>query len=251
MTEKRTFGRTMRWTWAIVVTVLVHVSLYWGVALTRESGQKLRRQDRQFTEIQYFDSRSAERSEALAQQMFLFDPRPLLLPTRWNAANAASLSEYWQTEAEIFPDFAPMFELEDGNYIDDFGNVPANYEQLSTAQVDFGYLPFKELGRESESVDYEQGQGISLVVLDPADGRELKRIYIYNDAVQALEVAWPDRRPATLLATVEGSFQVGGLSVIASSGFDEADREMSSIVYAHFPKLGLLEDGVYLLEMVP
>lgn len=251
MKEKPTFGRTMRWTWAIVVTVLVHISLYWGVALTRESGQKLRRQERQFTEIEYFDSKSVERSLAIAQEMSLFDPRPLLLPTRWNAANAASLLGVWQEEAEIFPEFTPMFELEDGNYIDDFGNVPARYEQLSTAQFDFGYLPFNGLGRREDVVDYEEDAGVSLVVLDPANGRELKRIYIYNDAVKSLEGRWPDRRPATLLATVEGSFQVGGLSVIASSGFDEADREMSSIAYANFPKLGLLEDGVYLLEMVP
>ncbi len=251
MKEKRTFGRTLRWTWAIAVTVLVHVSLYWGVALTRDSGQKLRRQDRQFTEIQYLDSRSTKLSVVLLQEMTLFDPRPLLLPTKWNAASAAGLSSFWQEEAEIFPEFTPMFELEDGNYIDDFGNVPASYGQLANAQVDFAFSPFRELGRRDEAVAYEEERGLSLVVEDPSSGAELKRIYIYNDAVRALEASWPDWRPATFLATVEGSFQVGGLSVVASSGFDEADREMSSIAYSNFPKLGLLEDGVYLLEMVP
>ncbi len=248
MKEKRTFGRTLRWTWAFVATILVHVSLYWGVALTRDSGQRLRRQERQHTDIHYVDSGS---TELLAQQMSLFDPRPLMLPTEWNSANAVSLLENGQEEAEIFPEFAPMFELEDGNYIDDFGNVPANYEQLSMAQVDFGFLPFRQLGRSEQSLDYEEEQGVTLSVLDPASGRELKRIYIYNDAIRALEERWPDCRPATLLATVEGSFQVGGLSVVESSGFDGADREMSSIAYSNFPALGLLEDGVYLLEMVP
>ncbi|MDQ8187254.1 hypothetical protein [Pelagicoccus sp. SDUM812002] len=251
MKEKRTFGRTIRWTWAFVATVMVHVILYWGVALTRDSGQKLRRQERQFTEIRYLDSRSSDHSEVLAQQMSLFDPRPLLLPTEWNSANAVSLLGFWQEEAEIFPEFTPMFELEDGNYIDDFGNVPANYEQLSMAQVDFGFLPFRELGRSTLSVSYEEAQGVSLVAFDPSSGSEVSRINIYNDALDDLGSQWPDRRPLTLLATVEGSFQVGGLSVVESSGFDEADREMSAIAYANFPKLGLLEDGVYLLEMVP
>lgn len=251
MKGKRTFGRTLRWTWALVATVMVHVSLYWGVALTRDSGQKLRRQERQHAEIQYLDSSSTERSEVLAQRMSLFDPRPLLLPTEWNSANAVSMLGFWQEEAEIFPEFAPMFELEDGNYIDDFGNVPANYEQLSMAQVDFGFMPFRELGRVEATKQYEEEQGLSVAVLDPSTGRELRRIYIYNDAVKALDAQWPDRRPATLLATVEESFQVGGLSVVESSGFDEADREMGVIAYSNFPKLGLLEDGVYLLEMVP
>ncbi|MDQ8199504.1 hypothetical protein QEH56_15165 [Pelagicoccus enzymogenes] len=251
MRERRTFGRTLRWTWALAATVLFHVSLYWGVALTRDSGQKLRTRERQHVEIQYLDSRSTEQSEVLAQRMSLFDPRPLLLPTRWNSANAVSMSEFWQEESEIFPEFTPMFELEDGNYIDDFGNVPANYEQLSMAQVDFGFHPFRELGRNFAERNYQEERGMSMAVLSPSSGRELKRTYIYNDRVQALDAQWPDRRPATLLATVEGSFQVGGLSVVQSSGFDEADREIGSIAYAHFPKLGLLEDGVYLLEMVP
>lgn len=251
MKEKRTFGRTLRWTWALAAAVLVHVTLYWGVALTRDSGQKLRRQERQHTEINYLDAQSTEQSEVLTQRMNLYDPRPLLLPTKWNSANAVSMLGFWQEEAEIFPAFAPMFELEDGNYIDDFGNVPANYEQLSAAQVDFGFLPFQELGRSRLEVDYQEEQGVSLAAVDPASGRELKRIYIYNDAVAALDSQWPDRRPATFLATVEGSFQVGGLSVVESSGFDEADREMTSIAYANFPELSLLEDGVYLLEMVP
>ncbi|EDY83922.1 hypothetical protein VDG1235_3549 [Verrucomicrobiia bacterium DG1235] len=251
MKEKRTFGRTLRWTWALVAAVLAHVGLYWGVALTRDSGQKLRRQERQFTELQYFGGDAAERSELIKQQMTLFDPRPLLLPTEWNAANAASLNEFWQEEAEIFPPFTPMFELEDGNYVDDFGNVPANYDQLSTAQTEFGFPPFRQLGRSETALEYVQEPGLSLSVLDPSSGAEVARTLIYNDAVRDLTASWPDWRPATLLATVEDSFQVGGLAVLTSSGFDEADRKLSEIAYAEFSDLGVLRDGVYLLEIVP
>lgn len=252
MKERRTFGRSLRWTSAVAVTVLLHLALYWGVALTRDSEQKLRRQQRQFAEIQYFDADTADRSEALRQQMSLFDPRPLLLPTQWNASNASGLLAFWQEEADIFPEFAPMFELEDGNYVDDFGNVPATYDRLSAAQTEFASLPFRELGRSATlGLAYEEELGMSVSVVDLATGAELKRILIYNEEVQALDVAWPDRRPATLLATVEDSFQVGGLSVVSSSGFNEADREINTIAYANFSRLGQLEDGVYLLEIVP
>lgn len=250
MKEKRLFGRTLRWTWAIVVTVSIHLSLYWGVALTRDSDQKLRRQDRQFTEIHYIDTKMADRSEVLKQQMTLFDPRPLLLPTRWNAANSARLVSQPE-EAEIFPEFSPMFESEDGNYIEEFGNVPALYDRLSVAQGDFGFQPFLELGRSEAGNSYLEEPGMSVSVQDPSSGAELGRIHIYNEAVARLDRNWPGRRPATLLATVEDGFQVGGLAVVVSSGFDDADRELSSIAYSNFLRLGQLEDGVYLLEIVP
>ncbi|MFC0536443.1 hypothetical protein [Pelagicoccus mobilis] len=241
----------MRWTWALVVAVLVHISLYWGVALTRSSDQALKRQARQFTEIQYFDAKTAERSIALGQQMTLFDPRPLLLPTEWNASNVANLLGTWQEEAEIFPPFPQMFELKDGNYVDDFGNVPAEYDRLSSAQVEFVFPPFRELGRRESSVGFEDEQGMSIVLVDPLSGSELSRTYIYNEAVMALEEAWPERGPSTFMATVEDSFHVGGLAVLASSGFDEADRDIGRIAYANFARLGALDDGIYLLEIVP
>jgi len=251
MKAKRRFGRTLRWTWAVVVTVLVHISLYWGVALTLSSDQTLKRQERQFTEIQYLDEKTAGQFAVLSQQMLLFDPRPLLLPTDWNWANSRSLLESSQEEAEIFPPFDPMFELEDGNYVDDFGNVPANYDRLSLAQVEFGFPPFRELGRKTGEVAFLEEEGMSLVLRDAESGEELSRITIYSEAVAALGEAWPDRQPTTLMATVVDSFQVGGLAVLESSGFDEADREISRIAYGDFPRLGPLKDGVYLLEIVP
>lgn len=251
MREKRTFGRTMRWTWAVVAAVLAHVFLYWGVALTRNSDQNLKRQARQFTEIQYFDEKTAESSVALLQQMALFDPRPLLLPTPLSSANSEDLIRNWKEEAEIFPPIEPMFELEDGNYVDDFGNVPANYGRLSTAQVEFGFPPFRELGRLESESEYAEERGMAVALRDPATGVELSSIYIYNDAVARLGQAWPDRRPLTVMATVRDSFQVGGLAVLESSGFIEADRGICRLVYAEFSRFGVLNDGVYLLEIVP
>lgn len=251
MKEKPIFGRTLRWTWAISAAVMVHVGLYWGVAWTRSSDQKLKRQDRQFTEIEYFDAKTVDQSELMTQRMSLFDPRPLLLPTEWNAANAARLWGGWQEEAEIFPEFTPMFELEDGNYLDDFGNVQAYYDGLSAAQSEFTSPLFRQLGRRDEGVEFKQAPGVALLVVNPLDGVELSRIIIYNDAVRAFLGEWPDWKPVTMLATVKDSFQLGGLSVLASSGFDAADRQLGVIAYAHFSRLGQLEDGVYLLEISP
>lgn len=251
MKGKPTFGRTMRWTWAVVFAVLVHVSLYWGVALTRSSDQALKRQGRQFTEINYLDSAAAERWAVLSQQMSLFDPRPLLLPTDWNVANVAGLLENRQEEAAIFPEFAPMFELEDGNYVDDFGNVLADYDRLASAQIEFGFPPFRELGRRVSETEFVGEPGMAVVLRRPASGEELSRFIIYNEAVSALDAAWPDRGPVSLLATVRDSFQVGGLAVLESSGFDGADLEIGRIAYESFSRLGVLRDGVYVLEIVP
>lgn len=251
MKEKPTFGRTLRWTWAVSAAIIVHIVLYWGVALTRSGDQQLKRQNRQFAQIQYIDAESASRSN-FDQRLSLFDPRPLLLPTKWNASNAASLLGVGQEETDIFPDFSPMFELEDGNYVDDFGNVPATYDRLTVAQSDFSFPLYRELGRiESDTAPPQFAKGMYVAVSNPATGFELSHMYIYNEATEALKANWPGRSPATFLATVHNSFQVGGLSVVASSGFDEADREMLAITYANFPRLGHFEDGLYLLEIVP
>ncbi|MBC2606424.1 hypothetical protein [Pelagicoccus albus] len=240
---KTTFGRTIRWTWAAVAAVLFHLVLYWSVALTRDSKQELKRQSRQFAEIQYLDSATEE--------MSLFDPRPMLLPTRWNSSNAANFVGYWQEEEEIFPEFPPEFELEDGNYIDDFGNVTASYDRLSRAQVEFGYPPFRELGREISEREFVDGKGLSLALQKPENGATILATTIYNDAVERLFASWPDMRPAVLLATVESSFPVGGVSVVEGTGFIEADRLLTRIVYGNLAGFGPLADGVYLLEIVP
>lgn len=251
MAGRRKFGRTLRWTWAIAFAVVFHLGLYWSVALTRDSKQVLRRQTRQFTEIQYIDSETAVKSDALNQQMLLFDPRPLLLPTEWNAANAQGLSDYWQEEGEIFPEFSPMFELEDGNYIDDFGNVPANYDQLTLAQGEFGFPPFRELGRKEANGDFVQEDGLALTVRDLSEGEVLRAFSIYSDATRNVLSDWPEIRPSTFLATVKDGFPVAGLSVVDSSGFDEADRLLNEIVSNGFYGVGGLRDGVYLLEIAP
>lgn len=251
MAGKRKFGRTLRWTWGIAFAVVFHLGLYWSVALTRDSNQTLRRQTRQFTEIQYIDSETAERSDALNQEILLFDPRPLLLPTEWNTANAQGLNDYWQEEGDIFPPFAPMFELEDGNYIDDFGNVPANYDELTLAQSEFGFPPFRELGRQEFEGTFTQEQGFSMTVRDLADGREVQAYVIYNDASVEVLREWPGLGPATFLATVKDGFPAAGLSVVNSSGFDEADRRLNGIVSGGFSEVDGLVDGVYLLEISP
>lgn len=251
MKKKPIFGRTIRWTWAISAAIMFHIALYWGVSLTSDSEQKLRRQYRQLTQIQYFDAQTAERSEVLAQQMTLFDPRPLLLPTSWNVSNASSITDFLQEEEQIFSDFDPMFELEDGNYLDDFGNAAANYDELSAAQADFDFTLFKQLGRTTKASDFEQEKGILVSMISPDSGRAVSSASIYNEEVDLMAREWPEWRPATLLASVEDSFAVGGFSVLESSGFDEVDQRLRGIAHAVFPRLGQLEDGVYLLEFTP
>lgn len=247
--KKRIFGRTLRWTCAAAVGILFHLVLFWGVALTRESKQVLTRSTRQFTKIQYFDRDTRERSEILSQQMTMFDPRPLLLPTEWNAASASQLRNF--IEEEIFSDFEPLYELGDGNYLDDFGNVPAEYGQLSVAQADFDFSIFNQVGRQEKQINYEQELGFSFILKNPRSGEEIKNATIYNSDIEEVNGDWPDWEPVVFLATVEDSFQVGGLAVLKSSGYDEADRFLSEQTRLVFREMVRLEDGVYLVEIIP
>ncbi len=250
MRGRRKFGRTLRWTLAVAVAVVFHVALFWSVVLTRETKQVLRRNARQFTEIQYFDSRTTERSELLSQQMSLFDPRPLLLPTEWNASNVSRLSDFTQEEAALFPDFAPMFELEGGEYLDDFGSSPASFEQLAAAQVEFDFPLFDGIGRVERPLPTAQAKAIEARLLDPQTGAVLRSAAIYK-GVDSLARDWPDWQPAVLLATVREGFLGGGLSVVRSSGYSEADQALRRLAGEFVRSSGALRDGVYFVEIIP
>ncbi len=250
--RKRVFGRALRWTWAATAAVMFHLFLFWAVFFTRDSQQKLRRLSRQVMEIEYFDEQAKDRSAVLnQQQMDLFDPRPLLLPTQWNAASVGRLGEFLQVDEQIFEDFAPMFELEDGNYLDDFGNAAANYDRLSVAQVDFSFQLFDQLGRESGRTDFAQEVGLFATLSDPRSGRELASATIYNEAIETFLGRWPSWPPVTFLVTVEDSFRLGGFSMLASSGQDDLDEALRGLADLVFSRIGQVEDGAYLLEMVP
>ena len=252
MKQVTLFGRTSRWTWAFAAGVLFHLALFWGVFFTRQPDQKLKKPMRQFMEIQYVDTKTTQESGALVQQMRLFDPRPLLLPTVWNASNAQRLGDFLPEDEKIFAEFTPMFELEDGNYLDDFGNTPASYGQLSTAQADFDFPLFDQLGRRTETIDFQQESGLELAVLDPQSGKELARESLLNISVaRELETEWPNWQPTLLLATVRDSFPVGGVSILRSSGYEGADDKLLQFARSILPRFGLLEDGIYLLEIIP
>lgn len=231
--------------------LIVHIVLFWSVFWTKEPQQRLKRPTRQLTEIHYFDTEATERSEVLFQEMTLFDPRPLLLPTEWNAANVWRLGEVVQEEQDLFPSFGPMFELEDGDYLEDFGNVAAYYERLTMAQADFDYELFAALGRESRPIAAAPEAGLELVVMDPSTGFETASTTIYNNVTESLSEQWPDWQPTSLLATVKDSFLVGGLAVVRSSGYVEADQLIQMLASGIIPTLGRLNDGVYLVEMAP
>lgn len=247
---RRKFGRTLRWTLAISAAALFHVALFWSVVLTRETKQVLRRNARQFTEIQYFDARTTERSELLNQQMTLFDPRPLLLPTEWNVSNVSRLSDFTQEEVALFPDFAPMFELEGGDYLDDFGNAPASFEQLAAAQVEFDFPLFVGIGRKGHPLPAAQAKSLEARLLDPRTGVTLRSAAIYK-GVESLGRNWPDWQPAVVLATVRDSFLSGGVSVVRSAGYNDADQVLRGLTRDFVHGLGALEDGVYFVEFIP
>ncbi len=250
MKRRRKFGRTLRWTCAFAAAVLFHLALFWAVLWTREPSQRLRRSSRQFTEIQYFDSKAMERSDLLNQQMTLFDPRPLLLPTEWNASNLRQSSDFTREESDLFADFAPMFEIEDGDYLDDFGNAPAIYEGLATVQVNFDYPLFDKIAsKERRGLD-PQPPVVEATLHDPGTGELLRRATIYNIA-EALARRWPDWQPATFIVNVRNSFLEGGVSVSRSSGYAEADQLLQGAVDEVIAGGERLADGVYFIEMVP
>ena len=236
-----------RWMMAISLGLAIHVGLYWGVAWTRGPRQSLLRSPRQSTEIHYVDASSSQSSPVLT----MFDPRPLVLPTRWNSANTQRLDEIL-VELDVFDRFAPQVQVQGGDFVSVYGSGLAPTFDLASVQTDFSTGIFAAAGEAEPGFNrVADDAGVEFWIRNPLTGADLLRKKYQGERLESLRSLAFDWRPAVLLAIVEKGFLVGGLAVLESSGNEAVDRVLIEIARDAFFGKSYFADGIYRLEIAP
>jgi len=189
-------------------------------------------------------------TQLVAEQVELFDPRPLLLPTRWNAGSAETIRDFIDEEREIFEDFPPQFRSEDGNFARRYGNRWREMTSVLEAHIEFEASVLDELGRKENPQPAVERRGFAVRVLGLRGGEEIISERLYNsDARGELEEEWPEWRPAHFVVSVEDSFLVRETTVVRSSGSSDADALLADVALSGELARGALEDGSYLVKI--
>ncbi len=241
--------RTSRWILAVCIAAIIHIALFWGVALINYVLEPSGDWTEEKAKIEYVQV------ERVEEQMTLFDPRPLLLPTNWNFASIGPLDDLkiFEDEEPIFEDYDPMFAAEDGNFVFRYGNPWSIRDDSRESLSSFEVNRFAQL-RQKERARSEHGElGLHVSLKDPISGRVLhsESSSLYNNAALEISRQWPSWSPVTFLVTVLDSFLLSQISIVESSGFDDVDKKLGDLI-AH----GLLSgaqapDGVYFVEIGP
>ncbi len=238
--------RTSRWIIAICVAAIVHIAIFWGVTLLDFSFAPATDQAANQGNIEYVSV------DQIEEEMTLFDPRPLLLPTRWNFANTEVLEDRIQEEP-IFKDYAPAYGAEDGNFVYRYGNQWSIKDSPREYLTSFELNRFAKLRRREPKLTRVEESSLHVLVKNPASGRVLYSDAkpLYNNAAQEISEEWPGWEPATFLVTVMDSFFLSQGSIVQSSGFAEVDQRLSSLISGGLLIGTAVPDGAYFVEIGP
>lgn len=238
--------RVTRWIAGLSGAIIAHLAVFWAVALvTPRKPAGTGPTKPQTMSVEYLDASSVR------QQLTLFDPRPLLIPTRWNVAGTQAISEIVQEERDIFEDYQPVFQSASGDFIATYGNRLGSSDDYALTELPWSEPGFKGMGTRHTPPPAAQPDELEMAVIDPGTGNVVSRRTIALPEATALADSWPDWRPVTYLATVEQSFLLGGMPVLSSSGYEEVDLRLEELVARRMMPLGGLPDGPYLVEVGP
>ncbi len=240
---------TSRWIAGVGVGSIVHIGLFWLVGVLSEPADRSRERHEKGASLQFIGADTVELSPVMQQQIELFDPKPLLLPTEWNAVvtRLNRLEAYVDDDADLFVDYEPVFRSEDGNFVGSFGNSWRPAGSPKENQLAFPFAVTERFGRASISRSQEEIDGISLEVVRVGTGEFVYSRSHYNNAAQEImefEELW---EPASFLVQIVDSFQVSVPSTARSSGFPEIDQKLGVLIMRDLLPKGLLANGSYLV----
>ncbi|MCH6258731.1 hypothetical protein MLD52_19390 [Puniceicoccaceae bacterium K14] len=221
--------------------VLFHAVLFWAILLVRpwESEATFDQAERLSVEVLY----------DVSEQMALFDPRPMLLPTEWNVANAGSLGDIVREELPIFEDYEYRFAKEEGGFVTSYGNSWGRSMELRDVQLAFDFPQLDQLG--TSVVEQAKPRNSQLVVRlrKPSTGELLHEAIIQQQDVSDLSSRWPGWAPVMYFVTVADSFFMQGATVLESSGYQELDLILQDMAKNGLENRGFWRDGLYLMEV--
>ena len=238
--------RATRWVAGLCGASIAHLAVFWAVGLVALERADKTPTEAQTTIIEYLDAASVD------QQMTLFDPRPLLVPTRWNVANAENVGEIVQEERDIFDDYSPAFQSALGDFIGRYGNpLGQSVSAIGAGRLPWSDVSFQGMCVEEGALAQAQSDELEMLIVNPATGEVVLGESMSVQEAASLADSWPDWRPVTFLATVDQSFLVGGMSVLNSSGYEEVDERLKQLAADRMIPRGRLPDGPYLIEVGP
>lgn len=240
---------TSRWIVGVSVGGIVHIAIFWLVAVLTDSDEVDRTRRAKGTSLQYIGSDSEELSPVMKEQIMLFDPKPLMKPTRWNGANFERIDDYTDEGSAIFRDYEPIFTSDNGYFVESFGNSWRRAGSPRSNQLAFPFVVAKHLGREEVERARAQNEGVGLEVIEVGSGRTVfSQDFNRNVGRSILDVeeTWES---VEFLVQVVDSFQVGTPSTVLSSRFPEIDRSLSELMARQLLPKGLLRNGSYLVRI--
>lgn len=185
----------------------------------------------------------------VSEQMALFDPRPMLLPTEWNAANAGDLEDLVDEELPIFEDYEYRFAREEGGFVTTYGNPWGGDFELRDVQLAFDFPQLDQIGSGSEKRGMARDSVVTVRLLDPGSGRLLHEETLLRENVEEFREKWPGWAPVTYFITVVDSFFMHGATVLDSSGHQDLDIALQQLAKNGLENRGIWKDGSYILEV--
>ncbi|MGK0237730.1 MAG: hypothetical protein ACI92G_001190 [Candidatus Pelagisphaera sp.] len=240
---------TSRWIVGVSLGGIVHIGVFWMVAVVSNSDEAERKKRPEGAMLQYIGSDPKELSQVMKEQIMLFDPKPLMKPTQWNGANFERIEGYSKTDSTPFLDYAPQFSSDSGIFFEQFGNSWSPAGSPRENQLAFPSVTTRQFGREDLKRSSSGSVGFELEVVEVGSGRKVfSKDVSLNVARSVLEVeeAWES---VEFLLQVVDSFQVGAPSTFQSSKFPEIDRMLSELTTKELLPKGLLINGSYLVRI--
>lgn len=240
---------TSRWIVGAGGGAILHVGLFWMVGVVGDPEESDRVSQVNGASIRFVGSNSEEMSPLMKEQIALFDPKPLMKPTRWNGANFERLELKDDAGEGLFVDYAPMFASDTGDFIESYGNQWAVAPEPKKTQLGFPISVSKQFGRGERSVDPQLEESLGLETIRLDTGETIARQSVYNNAaleISKRELGWDS---VEFVVEVMDSFAAGAATVARSSGFPEIDREFSELLRRELLPKGLLSNGSYLVRI--
>ncbi len=240
---------TSRWIAGVGVGGIVHVGLFWLIGWVGDGEPAQRAAPSGGASIRFVGSTTEEMSPLMLEQIALFDPKPLMKPTRWNGANFSRIELSEDAGTALFVDYAPMFASDTGDFVASFGNEWKGAPEPKETQLQFPVATLAQFGRGSLATADRVPESLGLEVVNLRTGETIERRRVYNNAaldIAALETGWDS---VEYLVEILDSFAAGAATVVKSSQFPEIDRRFSELMRRELLPKGLLINGSYLIRI--
>jgi len=188
---------------------------------------------------------------ALLQQVELYDPKPLFLPTPINSSDPALPASMRREPGAVFRAFPAQYAFDEYDmkkvaFPEPIG-VPENPVQaLSSGKAP---NPFYAIGRINYPYKPLPARQAFMEVQQTKNGRTVLAMPVFADRADALPAV--DWQPMEMIVSIESSGMVGEPTVTSGSGFEAVDNYFRMYVAKQFRLGARLAPGFYALRIGP